>query len=431
MYHRRTIICSIRQGNRIPRLDRSPGRVSRPLRESTWPFRSDVSGGVQIGVRLVAALGTSEMRLIGTIGTGDMATARTHLGCIARIDKDNSDAQPGGLVFEHVNQLPEGPGAYHAVEPLGTMDTVANPIQAFEDNHGMLIFAGKVHDLTADFVVDVCHPVRFLALLIFDAIRSVVSLIPLAKVGEMLTSVADGFAIEECDLIWRRDCRDSHDTQVNANKSSTVTDGRRGVFDANGQHHVPVRTALEQLGITASQGNMVTVLLGNAQWKPDVTTTNAGRTTQEPSSVFLAQGIGICTQADTLRTVDFWKGDSSLRSAQAIEGSGQRYGSIHRHPCIVGRKAILLAGWVVDGLVESDTTGGTEFFCGIETKLDCLAKHLGHILQPLALAFRRLCDLDHKSFCTVHKPIIAYSCGCVKSAFLLPINREASSGGIL
>ena len=241
-----------------------PGCVRQPLQQEACSCRSDVASSIPIGVCAVATGNTSESGLIWTIGARGVSALRARLAGLARVNEYDRDAKPSGLVLYLIYKVAKGPTGYHAVEPLGAVNAVADTIQSLQDNHRARVLCGKAHNLVADFVIQVSHPTRFLALLVLYQISTAMPLVAPPQVSKMLSPVTGFPAVKEHRAVWGYDSCVSHHAQVNTNECGFTGTSGRCLGDANGQHDIPLTASLEQLGVASGKGHVLPITRGNA-----------------------------------------------------------------------------------------------------------------------------------------------------------------------
>lgn len=414
MHHRHASLYSI--GLDESSLVLRPSRVRRLMLKSAWPKSSDVPCSIQIGVNRVTTRDTSEVRLIGTIGTGSMTTTRAHLGSPAWVNEDNWDAMPSSLVLNKADQLSKGPRGNHALEPFAALETITDTVETLQDDNWVVIGQSNIDDSSTDLVAQITHVSAILASLGFDTVKSIMPPITSAQVSEMLTFAPCFLATEKVNAIWRSDSRQPHDTQVNAYESRlTGTSGRHWGY-ADRQHHIPVVITLEQLGIPSREQETIMIFGRDAQHKPNILPTYPGRNAQDKAISVLDNAIGIDSQANALRTVDFGEGHAleMPRTSGTVVRSRQRHSSIDSHTRVVGGKTKLFARCSIDELMQLCSTGSVLIVCSIKAQLNRLAEGLRGIFKPLALALCGLKYFDHNGLYAVHSYIIARVSGLVK-----------------
>ncbi len=391
-----------------------PGSVRQPLGKGHWPAPSDDPCGIQIGIDLIAALRTSEDRLLRTVDSVFVATAGAGLRGLARVAEDHWDAQAPSLVDNKVGKLTEGPRAQHAVEPLAAADAAANPVQAFKDDHWIGILTRKINDLFRDLVVLIAHPTRLSPLHSLDAIRALVVSIAATQIRKVFSALSGRLAVEEDGSIRRGDDGMSDDTQINADEGLTGTSGGRWGY-ANGQHDIPSVTALKELGVSVSKCKPINVFLWYAQGKPDILSSKSGRDPQGPKSPISLECVGVDAETDSLRFAHLGEGCPLFGLAQPIEGSSQRDGSVDRHASVV-RGETELSGRLIHELMQLGAIARLMILGFIQSKLHGLAECLSRLFKPPALSCIRRLDLERQrqTFCAVHRQSITHIEGGVK-----------------
>lgn len=415
---------SIGPGTRVPSLGllREPGGVRPPIGEGLKPSTSDVDGCDCIGVAAIVAGHTSKVGLVRSIRPRAMATPWARARGATRVHEHDWNPVPRRLVLDKADQLAEGPGAHHAVETLAGLEPIADAIQPLQDDDGMGVAQGHLDDLCADLVVDVAYPAAFFASGGFDPVGAAVALVATTQVGKVLPLAAGGLAVKVDDAVGCVDTRQSHNTQIDADEGRlrrgaafTVTDGRRRGY-ADGEHHIPVVTTLEELGIAVDKEQPVVVLGWDAQREPDVLASFAGRDAEDEAIAGLDELVGVDTQADTLTTVDLGEGGSTevAGAADTVVGAGEGDGGVDGHTGIVGGEDELLARLAVDDAVELGAAGGVFSVGGVESELDGPAEGVGGGVEPVGFALGWAKCFDNHGFRAVHKYNIAQKFYSVK-----------------
>lgn len=327
------------------------------------------------------------MCLVRTVSTGSMATAGTRLAGLARVTKNNRDIGAVRLIDEHILKLSEGPIAHHSVEPLGGMCPVTDTVEVFHDDDTARDTGHNVHDLAADFVVDVFLPISLFALAGCDLVQSAFAPHALAVCLETTPPILGGLARPELDDARpNQSCR-FRNPQVYAEELSTVTDGRRRGGTANGQFGVPFAIAFKDLGVTLSQGEGIHVALGDTEREPEVVTTFAERETQCPTVAIANELVGINTKADRQVAVNGRPGDflEVFRLAHPPVAAGHADYLVDGHASIVGRQA-QVTHLTVAGMVDFDHAGGVVLLGKVEADLDGGGEEVSIGFQKHALA---------------------------------------------
>jgi hypothetical protein len=91
-----------------------------------------------------------------------VATLATGPGGTARINEDHPHLQPLSFVLDKLNKLTKRPTTDHAVEAFAAVDPIANTIQSFKADDGIIIPIGQLHNALADHMVEMGHPTSFL-----------------------------------------------------------------------------------------------------------------------------------------------------------------------------------------------------------------------------------------------------------------------------
>lgn len=346
-----------------------------------------------------------------------MAATGAHFGRIAWIDEEDGDAVSGAFVLDEVDQLPEGPRGDHAFEPFAAFESVADTVESFEADHGIIVLEGDVHDGGADLVVEVAHVPLVFTSLCPDAVEAVMSLVTTTEFCRVLSSVACFLATEEGDIVWGCDGCQSHDAQVNAyERRFAGTSGRHWGY-ADGQHCIPVVTTPDQFGIALCVKDVLSVLFGDAQREPDEVFVLPNGDTQDNPMGGLEYSVGVSPKADPLGFAHPWERGSSVVSglSRAVVGACQGDGSVDGHSGIATSETVLFLYRVVDEFVQFGAARRPVFVRSVEAKLDCLAEGTCCGFEPLPFSPCWLQNLDYDGFCVVHKPIITRPCKYVKA----------------
>lgn len=299
------------------------------------------------------------MRLVGAVGARIVTTLRTGFRSPARINEDNGNIGTVGLIDKRVFQLPEGPIAHHAIEPLRGVQPITDAIEVLHDDDAAGDARHDVHDLTAQLVVDISLPIPLFAFAGLDPILSALASHALTIGLEPSPPILNGLAGPEFDDAGAdQSCR-FRNSQVYAEELSTVTDGGRRDGTANGQLGVPFAVALKDTGITMSKGQGIRVALRDTEGEPEVMTSFAKGKAQDPTVAVANELVGIDAQTDRQVAVNGRPGClfEMFGFAHPPVATGHADDLIDGHASVVGRQA-QVTHLLITSMVDFDHAGG-------------------------------------------------------------------------
>ncbi len=341
------------------------------------------------------------MCLIRTIGASGMTTARASLAGLAGINPHDRDPRPFCFVDNHIIQLTESPVVHHAVEPFASPYPAADTIQLLEDDHAAGCICYDIDQFATDFVVYVSLPIPLFALAGPYPVQPALALHPGTVSLETTPSILNDLARPELDDIWPNQRCYLRDPQVHTEELNTITDGRYVSGIADGQLDVPFVIALEDTGITLSEGKSVQIPPWDTEREPNVCAPLACGDTQNPTVTTTKQAVGMTAETD--RKVSINSGPRRFpemsRFLQAPIGMYHALGLAQCHSRIIGRKVKSFTNDVVATVMQSRKAGRTSILVReIQDIIHGLVVSFLYRLEVFSLVISGRDNLDYNTF---------------------------------